>query len=416
MSSVTHFPIGVYDSADRQNGDVPTCEAMFADILAHNMDTLQWANVDVIRDAACLDLADTMGITIYPNCQSHLNTVWWNNDTVTEDLATAREIAAPLVAELSTHSSVAGYPIADELFQTKTNKLILMMQAFRELDPSRPVFASHSADIPYAAYWPDVESQINPAVWQVFLYLLRSNPDYGETEVGAWVPDFEYKLRTYLSTKPPGMPWWFIPQSFQDPSMGQGYRFPTAAELRLQQWISVGYGVKGLIWFGYSGGGLRSVPALFDEVASLSLRLRSIAPILLTTQPAESLFTLTGLGHVYALQNATGSYALVVNGSCTDSQAMSLTSPRTGMLGNIETGAVIDQGGSFTLAPGDGAVFRLFECPLPDPGESLRATAWKRGLTDIAREAARVARVVTWINQAPVEQRDALKRAIGGAR
>lgn len=363
------FPVGIFEDANIQESDINACAALFDDLLAHHFDTLQWTNASATHDQACLDAADQTDIKIYFNPSFQLYPQWWNAE-VTPDLDAAKNVARPIVDALSKHPSVVGYYIADELAQSSTIKFDLMVQAFHALDPTRPVLASHNVT---ASWWEDMEVSAKPDLWQAFAYTITpSSPDC------SWADELDSRLARFTRSKPSDTDFWMILQTHG--AQAFDLRAPTPEELRLQQWISIGRGAHGIIWFIYSTQqgwiGLHDNATLYPEASHLAERLRALAPTLQTTHPATNIFTLHGSGYVYTLQDAPGvRYAVVASSQCDGKQSVNLTSSYQGTLKNLETGEEVRQGQAFTLAPGDGAVFKL-EAPTTPARKVCNFWSW----------------------------------------
>src|SRR5690606_15630958 len=73
-------------------------------------------------------------------------------------------------------------------------------------------------------------------------------------------------------------------------------REPTVEEVRLQHWLAIGEGAKGIYWFIYSTlpgqnwRGLQDNPTLFNEVTALTGWVNVVRPILKNTEKVADRF------------------------------------------------------------------------------------------------------------------------------
>jgi hypothetical protein len=360
------FPLGVFEDANMLGGDPATFDAMIVDLQSRGMDSVMLTNGQLSRDAALLDVSDRRGFGVYLLPGYELERNWWP-ESIPADIETARLVAEPIVATLGGHPSLRGYVIADEPSRARKDKVALLTQALREFDPNRPIMpiliGIDRVGPIFAAAQPDVMLiDVYPTTYH--------NPIGDFTLHGFgyhWLEFVDY-VRSVNGGKPPTTPLWFILQTH---SFGDGGRFslrmPTPEEVRLQQWLAVGEGAKGLFWFVYSSQqgwlGLADNPALFDEVTALSIRMRRLRDALLHTYKHADRFVVEGSRRTYisTLANAEGGlYAIAANRDCQQPQELIIRAPDlSGHLRDVETGYIYALNTPILFPPGDGKVLEL---------------------------------------------------------
>jgi hypothetical protein len=151
-------------------------------------------------------------------------------------------------------------------------------------------------------------------------------------------------------------------------------REPTIEEIRLQHWLAVGEGVKGIFWFAYDSEqfwtGLRDNPGLFGEVTNLAKRTRPLANLLGQLRKVDDQFSVAaagGLGeyrrpYASTLEASDGTlYLVIANRSCAPATLTITSRSASGQLRDLEHDAVYDFGSAFPLGGGDGQIFQVIE-------------------------------------------------------
>jgi hypothetical protein len=149
-------------------------------------------------------------------------------------------------------------------------------------------------------------------------------------------------------------------------------REPTIEEARLQHWIAVGEGARGIFWFAYDTEqfwtGLRDNPALFSEITDLATRIRPLTNLLGQLRKVDGQFNVASVGGVgsrpYAstLESSDGTlYVVIANRSCAPA-TLTITSPSArGQLRDLEHDVVYELGSPVSLGGGDGQIFEVIE-------------------------------------------------------
>jgi hypothetical protein len=364
----SYFPIGVFEDGNIVAGDKARFAAMLHDLKARGLDSVMFTNSSTDRDAGLLDVADELGAGVYMLPAFDLNDSWWSSG-VPADLATARRLAKPIVGRLGAHASFKGYIVRDEPGLDSLDKVALMTQAFRDLDPSRPA-------TPILIGTDRVEPIFRAAQPQVLLIDVypvgKSNPpcDFTMSGFGYSDLDFVSYTRLVVGRPPTQAPLWMILQTHQ---FIDSLRQPTAAEVRAQHWMAIGEGAKGIFWFIYASQqgwvGLADNPPLFAEVARLAGRVAPLRETLLGLHKTDDVFQSGGAGQPYlstlASADGTRRYAVAVNRDCKRSQKLAIAAPGlTGRLKDLETSRMYGLGAPITFTPGDGKIFELVTMPV----------------------------------------------------
>jgi hypothetical protein len=367
------FPLGVW-----ADGNVTTSperfEAMIVDLQSRGLNTVLFTNNWVSRHAGLLDVSDRLGFNVVFAPIGELNDQWWR-DSVVADAATAQRVIEPLVDRIANHPSLKGYMIADEPSLRQRDKVRLAIEAFRARDPQRPAFpvliGLERGDVIFQESRPDVMLiDVYPVAWPSGLCEFTLS-GFGYPQL-----DFVGYVRTLTRDKPVDVPLWIILQTHRwgDGTRGS-LREPTVEEVRLQTWLSIAEGARGIFWFTYDTQqgwrGLPDNPPVYDEVEALARRIGSLRGTLSNVQKSADQFVVTGgpRAHVGTLSSVDGStlYAAVANRDCHRPTWLSVSAgDRAGSIRDVESGKTFRTGTPTRFAPGDG---RLFEF-VPDVAAS----------------------------------------------
>ncbi|MDP3941799.1 MAG: carbohydrate binding domain-containing protein [bacterium] len=381
----TFFPIGAFDAMIPGPNELT---AYINDVTARGMDSLMMNNNNITNplQQQMLAAADQKNFNMLEGPQNELYSQWWNDNTVTVDLATAKQIAQPLVDLMKIHPSLKGYNLVDDADGQSLLKRNLMQQAFYELDPTRQV--SYIQGATPDRY--DFVNNIQPRAVYSYGYPASvglSACDWRRGDLGqrTWVDNF----RIGKQFIPDNTPSYQILQTHQTQKDINGtilndasaLRYPTVEELRLQQWLAIGEGATGLFWFTYndlttppgqpSWIGWRNNPTFLTEITDLSQRIQPFKPTLAQLKKIDDKFTVSGTGKVYTstflhkIDNRI--FVLVSNLECTQQTLTLSTTYVTGQLKDLETNATQNITDPITLRGGDGKVFELVNASLITP-------------------------------------------------
>lgn len=361
-----YFPIGVFEDAHMVGGDKATFEHMLVDLKGRGLDSVLFTNNDIERDAPLLEVADRLGMHVFMLPANDWNRTWWP-DSVPATRDAALTAAQPAVAAFSGHPSFRGYLVRDEPFPDDTEKVVLMTQALRELDPEHivtstliglnrvdPIFQAAGFDVMQIDVYPTAPANL-PCDFTLngFAY-----PQH----------DFVSYIRAVTKSRPAAAPLWLVLQTHSFDAGVHSLRTPLPTEVRMQQWLALGEGADGIFWFVYSTQqswiGLADNEALYAEVTALAARLRPLRALFLGTSKVADRFTVSGgpQAYVSTLASADGrrTYVVAVNGACQSSQRLALSSTTLrGALRDLESGRVYQQGEPIEFRPGDGRIFEL---------------------------------------------------------
>jgi len=363
-----YVPLGVFEDANIYGGDTVKFEAMLKDLRAHGLDTVLFTNNVAARDAQLLDVSDRMGMNVFMLPTHDLYRDWWP-DKVPANIQTARAVAQPIVDLWSKHPSLKGYVVIDEPPLKLRQKVKLMVQAFRELDPSRPAIMTL---IGKNRVGPIFEAA-KPDVMQIDVYPAgKGNPpcDFTMTGFAYTDVDFVSYIRGVTAARQATTPLWIIMQTHSFDAGIHSLRTPSRAEVRMQHWLAVGEGATGFYWFVYSTQqswiGLKDNAELYDEVADLARRTRPLNTLLLSLHKDDDHFSISGQGDPYVstlvTPDDTRTYAVAVNRDCVQAQKLTITSDDLKRsLRDVETGAIYALGADIEFQPGDGKVFEVVD-------------------------------------------------------
>ena len=366
------FPIGVWD-----DGNIITTtelfEAMIEDLKPRGLDTVLFTNNSVSRHAPLLDVSDRLGFNVIFAPTGELNDRWWP-DTVPADADTARRVIEPLVDRIAGHPSLKGYLIADEPLLKLREKVKLAVDTIRARDPQRPampvLIGLERGEVIFADSQPGVMLiDVYPVAWG------NAHCNFSMAGFGYPELDFVDYVRELASVKPESVPLWIILQTHRwgDGRSGS-LREPTVEEVRLQTWLAVGEGAKGLFWFTYSSQqgwrGLTDNPPVYEEVTSLARRIVPLRRTLLDLRRTSDLFQVSGPDNAYVStlerSDASATYAVVANRNCDRPERFTISAGnRRGALRDLEAGQIFPLGTPIEIAPGDGRIFEFVSDQAP---------------------------------------------------
>lgn len=353
-------------------GDKAKFETMLNDLKKHGLDTVLFTNNKADRDAPLLEVSDRLGMNVFMLPAWDLYRKWWPNN-IPATIENARAVAKPIVDLWSDHPSLKGYIVIDEPSTNEKQKVVLMTQALRELDPDRLVLmtliGTNRVGPIFDAAKPDVmQIDVYPAALNNALCDFTMNgfayPQY----------DFVSYIRTVTPTRPVETPLWMILQTHSFSGGIHSLRTPIPTEVRLQQWLALGEGATGIYWFVYSTQqswiGLVDNKELYDEVKAQTARILPLRSLLLDIHKVADRFTASGAAEAYAStlesKNGERTFVIVANRDCQREQNITITASATdSFLKDVETGDVYHVGDSIPFKAGDGRIFEVL------PGNQL---------------------------------------------
>jgi hypothetical protein len=359
VGSADDFRMGVFEDFNRVS-DVPRFEAMIKDLQSRGFDSVMLSNGWLDSQDAALAVSDRLGFDVFLSPMGELYAQWWDNPAASATIDVARNVVYPLVDRLKVHPSLKGYNVADEPDLEMAEKMRLALQAFGERDPSRPAFPVLVGVDRVGS----VARIAQPRVLAIDVYpaAVQNVPcDFTLRAFGYDGYDFVSYTREVTRGLPPDVPRWFILQTHGGIA---GLREPTVAEIRLQAWLAIGEGARGIYWFAYSSQqGWRGIvdnrPA-YDEVTAWVHRLAILRPHLASLQKVTDQFSATGRTYTSTLANRdrTQLYAVIANQTC-QAQTVTVTSDLVnGLLRDVESGQYFRAGDPIDLAPGAGRLLQ----------------------------------------------------------
>jgi hypothetical protein len=362
------FPLGMFEDGNLVYSSTHY-KTMVDDLMSRGFDALMMTNCRSDAHGPYLSYTDTLPFSVYMNPVYDFDRSWWPSQ-FPATIEQARIAAKPIVDRWKNHPSFKGYYTADEPGMHQEQKLTLISQAFRELDPGHmnfPVLIGIDRVAPLFE-----ASKAGRMVIDVYPCAYRNAiGDFTMNGFGYSHLDFVGYIREATKTRPAGKPLWIILQSHK---VGDGSQFwhlrePIASEIRCQNWLAIGEGATGIFWFIYSSEqgwlGLRDNPPLYNEVTSLNQRIRPLRATLRALHRVSNEFTVTGAGprshYVSTLLNQDGTrkFIVVVNRDCQSTRTLAINSQQSYRLKNLETGAVINKGTGISLRPGDGRIYEV---------------------------------------------------------
>jgi hypothetical protein len=204
----------------------------------------------------------------------------------------------------------------------------------------------------------------------------RGNAEEGSFNLGEDQPAYtEYLEMAHRAV--PDVPQWVILQAFEPiPPMHPHYwRMPKPEELRLEVFLALEHGAKGIFYFLYQSEdwvhGLRDAryrpTPLLEEAEQINAKVAAMGPVLLSLQRVDDLSPVSTAGEAAAFTDPSGKrYVFVVNTDVFEEMPISVTLP-DGWMGATEAEdvytieRVVVQDGVFeiSVASGDGRLFVL---------------------------------------------------------
>jgi hypothetical protein len=368
------FLYGVFEDANYA-GTAADFAVTAADLRARHLNAILFTNNFTYRDEPLLGVADDFGLGVVFGPHAELNAGLWPA-RVPATVDQARRLIYPLVDHVRAHPSLLGYNVIDDAPDSLAPKIALAVQAFAERDPDRPA-------VPVLVEGQDeVARAVQTAVRLTYVYpALVARPPC-DFSLGAGPDAVSDRLRHVAALTDGVAPLWVILQTHgsavaYDPKTPDptALREPTREEVRLQHWLAVGEGVRGIFWFAYSSQqfwtGLRDNPPLLDEVSDLARRTLPLRSLLagLRKAPDGSSGVVVSAGADLAppfrpydgsLVDGDGRpYAVVVNHSCAP-QRLTIDAPGApGGLRDAETGTWYPAGVTLPFRGGDGRLFEV---------------------------------------------------------
>jgi hypothetical protein len=358
------FRMGVFEDFNRVS-DLPRFEAMIKDLQSRDFDSVMLSNGWLDSQDAALAVSDRLVFDVFLSPMGELYAEWWDNPQAPATIDAARNVIYPLVDRLKVHPSLKGYNVADEPDLLLAEKMRLGLQAFGERDPSRPAFP---VLVGVDRVGP-VARIAQPRVLAIDVYpaALQNTPcDFTLRAFGYDGYDFVSYTREVTRGLPADVPRWFILQTHGGVA---GLREPTVAEIRLQAWLAIGEGARGIYWFAYSSQqgwrGLVDNRPAYDEVTAWIHRLAILRPHLNSLQKVADQYSATGRTYTSTLANRarTQLYAVIANQTC---QAQTVTvagNSMSGVLRDVESGQYFRVGDPIDLAPGAGRLLQQVGYP-----------------------------------------------------
>ena len=380
-SAFDGFYYGVFEDGNMRSNDADYA-IMLEDLATRGIRDILFTN-----KTPSATLSDQGDFRVIAAPMGELYSAWFHNPTAPATVEAARTIINPIIDKLVGHPSVRGYNLFDDAVPAMNEKLRLAVQVFRERDaqnPASPMIVQRQLGL-------EVYSYVRPDVFLTYNYpaLNQKAPcDFYLHPSQNWVDE----IRLTTQQKPFNQPLWVVLQTHSTRSSPQDpdptvLREPTVEEVRLQHWLAIGEGAKGIYWFIYSTlpgqnwRGLRDNPALFGEVTALVSRVDTVRSILKSARKVTDRFhSPQPLDQVYVStlydQSKQTYYVVVANQQCTQ-QTVSLDSWHfDGVLKDAETGETVTLGAPFALRGGDGRLFEVTNLALitPPPAQANLVT------------------------------------------
>ena len=366
-SVMKNFPIGMFEDGNILGTVTPGSQgetdfiAMINNLKSKGFDSVLFTNNSIANQTYLMTVADQQDFNVVFSPLTELNAQWWYASP-TVDLSTAISIATPIVNALKNHPSLRGYHIADDLdYGLNKYKIALMMQAFKQLDPNHPVFGVlHTSDVGPELFTTSASApNIN----------LTSFYPSSDTSVPCQFDRFEgsktlyEELRDRNQNQPSTMPLWTILQTHSTANL----RTPTAEELRLQNWESIGEGSHGIFWFIYSTQqtwtGLKDNPTLMNEASNLASRVGKFRELISNTNRIDDKFKTTASSASYSStlydSNTGANYVVIANQSCAAQNIKISSDYYNGQLLDLEDAKIYNMDSVLNFSGGDGHIFRL---------------------------------------------------------
>lgn len=278
-----------------------------------------------------------------------------------------RDMATTYIAQLSSHPSLLGYYIRDEIRNEYLKPANIAVKTLRDLDPEHPAFSSiqRGSDIKDPFYVLDMAVLLHhhyPAG-----YAKPITPDLFD----AFCQDLE---NAYETASEKNRPLWMILQGFSNELV---YRLPTDEEMRCHVWLALTYGAKGVFYFlsqsTYTIQGVFTYDGkpfpILETMKDINRELEVLTPVLLDLTPAAS-FAASIPDHTVRCWRDSNEvpYVFVVNKDClsTKSSELILDTMTINQVRDVLTsktlGFYYEAGQThvpLTIGPGRGCLFRI---------------------------------------------------------
>ena len=323
--------------------------AMILDLKAHGLDSVVMTNGFVRHQEPLLSVSDELNFPVITSILMGELYTYWYPDSIPATIEEARRIVGPLLDKTKVHPSILAYNIIDDAIPKYNEKLRLVLQVAKERGENRPVSPMMVQGDPGR----QVYAYVKPEIFLTYIY-----PSSESNTPCSWASHFVDTLR--FTTAGSTVPLWVTLQTHSTQSTtappGTLRRVPTVPEVKLQAWLALGEGAKGIWWFIYSSQqdwvGLKDSP-LYPVVTDLASRVTNIEGVLGNLTKTQDVVSSTG--YESTLRDSAGNlYAILANTSC--SQQNITASHR---LQSLETGQIYEVGQPINLGGGDGSLFAV---------------------------------------------------------
>ncbi|MBI5686151.1 MAG: hypothetical protein HZC54_13845 [Verrucomicrobia bacterium] len=272
------------------------------------------------------------------------------------------------------------WSLVEEINRDHVKEITPYYALMRELDPTHESLVLHNSHV---ACVEDMALNRNPVAFHD-TYPFFIEPRSGPCSTSRSLAYFRQRLAQFAATaKERGVPMWVMAQSYGEPvgfdpdppyfGHRGGVTPPTPAHLRVQAWLSLAYGAKGLWWYAYRVGlpvGISPISPdwkltpLWNEIGRIHARISRLSGLLLKLEPAPDAKTAEVIGkNLYSAWRKRGGdasearYLIVVNESLTEPRAVTVKPINIAHKVRDISSSQLEERSSLTLQPGDGAVF-----------------------------------------------------------
>ncbi len=325
-----------------------------------------------------LTVSDSLDMRLYVGPWVELYRDWLGLNLTNPTIEQARSLVYPLVDTIKAHSSLVGYTWVDDAGDDVFEKVVLTTQAFKERDPTRhqlPIILFHDLSL-YRAAKPDVFFSYAYPVGGLTQACGMDYPGFRTISANSSGQVWRQMVQALL----PGGKLYAILQAHgsETATTPGSLRRPSVEEARLQNWLAVAEGAKGIFWFTYSTItnefwiGIRDNPPLYDEISRLAARMDRLGVLLSGLKRDLDRFKVSGLAKTYGstLLSEDGKrlYVVAVNHDCGLQDVTVNSRYVSGQLKDVESGRLFPLGSSFSLEGGDGRIFEVMNwAPVPNP-------------------------------------------------
>jgi hypothetical protein len=349
--SGTPIAYGVFEDAGMVGG-ASAMGAMITDLRLHNIPSVMFTNGFLHHQLPLAEVSDAQDFAVYASwMMGDLYERWWNLAPA-PNITTARQVIGPMVDALRVHPSIRGYNLIDDATPDKNELMRLAVEVFRERDPGRPA----SPMMVQNDLGQQVFDYVRPDAFLTYNYSANET-----TTPCSWASTLVDEIRYTTRTKPAHVPLWIVLQTHQTTfgPVGTKLRYPSAEEVRLQNWIALGEGARGIWWFIYSSQqgwlGLRDQPVLYAEVGEVARRTTALPSF---TKKVDQVSA--GANYASTMTDQTGvQFVVAANTSCATRDVTLTTSSLSGRLLDVESGQTFAFGEPIPFRGGDGRIFRL---------------------------------------------------------